>query len=101
MLHEGAARRGHNLGSAGPGLLRLVGTWASEAVEQPVVAAVAADALHIAAVRQTLERRAEGSPPPFSVTVPEKVKDVHVRHHALSTSDLGGEDDLRPWIAGG
>ena len=94
LLLEGAARRGHNLGSAVAGLLRLVDTWGAEAVEQAVVAAVAADALHVAAVRQTLERRAEGSPPPLSVTVPDKVKDVHVRDHALSTYDLGGEDDV-------
>ena len=36
-LLEGAARRGHNLGSAVAGLLRLVDTWTAAEVESAVV----------------------------------------------------------------
>lgn len=93
-LLEGAARRGHNLGSAVAGLLRLVDTWGADAVEEAVVSAIAADALHVAAVRQLLDRRADGTPPPLLVTVPDKVKDAHVRDHALATYDLDDEHDV-------
>lgn len=93
-LLEGAARRGHNLGSAVAGLLRLVDTWGAEAVQRAVAEAIAADALHVAAVRQLLERRAqdEGTPPPIPVDLPDKVRDVHVTPHALTSYDLGDDD---------
>jgi transposase len=91
-LLEGAARRGHNLGSAVAGLLRLVDTWGAAAVERATQEAVTADALHVAAVRQVVERRAQeaGTQPPFAVELPDdpKVRDVHVTPHALKTYDL-------------
>ena len=94
-LLEGAAHRGHNLGSATAGLLRLVDTWGAEDVESAVQEALRADALHVAAVRQILEQRAQdaGTPPPIAVPLPDdpKVRDLHVQPHDLATyDDLGG-----------
>ena len=89
-LLEAAAKRGHNLGSAVAGLLRLVDTWGAVAVEQAVAEAVAADAMHVAAVRQLLEQRAEaaGQPPPLPIPLPDKVRDLQVTPHALASYDL-------------
>lgn len=97
-LLEGAAQRGHNLGAAVAGLLRLVDTWGAAAVEDAVQHAVAVDALHVAAVRQVLEQRAQAdnTPPPIPVELPDdpRVRDLHVRPHDLSTYDtLGASDD--------
>lgn len=93
-LLEGAARRGHNLGSAVAALLRLVDTWGASAVERAVTEALAADTLHVAAVGQLLERRAqdEATPPPLPIDVPEKVRDLHVTPHALSSYDVEAPD---------
>lgn len=93
-LLEGAAKRGHNLGSAVAGLLRLIDTWGAVAVEEAVAEAVAADAMHVAAVRQLLEKRAEeaGQPPPLAIPLPEKVRDLHVQPHALTSYDLEVND---------
>jgi len=96
-LLEGAARRGHNLGSGVAGLLRLVDTWGADAVQQAVVEAVRADALHVAAVRQVLEQRqqAEGAPPPLPVPLPDdsRARDLHVQPHDLASyDDLDAED---------
>lgn len=93
-LLEGAASRGHNLGSAVVALLRLVETWGAEAVEEAVVDAIDADALHVAAVRQVLERRSQeaGTPPPIALNLPDdpRVRELHVQPH-----DLANYDDLR------
>lgn len=93
-LLEGAARRGHNLGSAVAGLLRLLDTWGAEAVQSAVAEAVRSDALHVAAVRQVLEQRqqASGAPPPLPVELPDdpRARNLHVQPHDLSTyDDLG------------
>lgn len=99
LLLEGAARRGHNLGSAVAGLLRLLNTWGSDALEVAVVEALDADALHVAAVRQGLERRRQeaGTPPPIPVELPDdpRVRDLHVQPHNLATYDnlTGGVED--------
>ncbi len=99
QLLEGAARRGHNLGSAVAGLLRLLNTWGAEALEIAVTEAIAADALHVAAVRQGLERRRQeaGQPPPIPVALPDdpRVRDMHVQPHNLATYDniSGGNDE--------
>jgi hypothetical protein len=97
-LLEGAARRGHNLGSAVAALLRLLDTWGAQAVRAAVDEALAADALHVAAVRQVLERRAQqaGAPPPVAVSLPDdpRVRQLHVTPHSLNTYDAidGGPD---------
>ncbi len=95
LLLEGAASRGHNLGAAVAGMLRLLDTWGSEAVESAVQEAMQADCFHVAAVRQLLEVAAQraGTPPPIPIALPDdpKVRNVQVRPHALSEYDaLGG-----------
>ena len=94
-LLEGTARRGHNLGSAVAGMLRLIDTWGAARVEEATQEALSADTLHVAAVRQVLERCAQeaGTPPPVAVSLPNdpKVRDLHVQPHALGDYDLGGE----------
>jgi transposase len=99
VLLEGAARRGHNLGSAVAGLLRLLDRWGADAVQVAVVEAIEADALHVAAVRQGLERRHQeaGEPPPVPVELPDdpRVRGLHVTPHDLTTYDhLTGEADV-------
>ncbi len=95
-LLEGAARRGHNLGSAVAGLLRLVDSWGGDAVEIAVREALQADALHVAAVRQALDRRRQelGRALPVAVQLPDdpRVRDVAIRPHDLATYDGLGDD---------
>lgn len=98
VLLEGAARRGHNLGSAVAALLRLLDTWGAEAVESAVAEAISSDALHVAAVRQILDRRQQQAeqPPPLAVDLPDdpRVRDLVVKPHELSAYDgLGGGND--------
>ncbi len=94
-LLQGAAKRGHNLGSAVAGLLRLVDTWGAEAVQSAATAALKSDALHVAAVRQILEQRSQdaGLPPPIPITMPDdpRVQDQVVNPHPLSSYDLGAD----------
>ena len=91
-LLEGAARRGHNLGSAVAALLRLLDSWGAEAVESAIIAAIEADTLHVAAVRQILDQRAQDAEqaPPIAVRLPDdaRVRDLHVTPHALDGYDL-------------
>lgn len=95
-LLEGAAKRGHNLGSATAALLRLLDTWGPGPLESAVQAAIEADALHVAAVGQILDQRAQtaGTPPPLAVALPDdpKVRDLHVVPHDLATYDDMGDD---------
>jgi hypothetical protein len=77
--------------------LRLLDTWGPDALESAVQAAIEADALHVAAVGQILDQRAQArrTPPPLAVVLPDdpKVRDLHVVPHDLSTyDDLGGGD---------
>jgi hypothetical protein len=97
-LLAGAALRGHNIGSAVAALLRLIDTSGSEAVEAAVQEVVAADMLHVAAVRQVLERRRQerGRVVPLPVHLPDdpRVRDAAVRPHDLATyDDIGGQND--------
>lgn len=95
VLLEGAAQRGHNLGSAVAALCRLLDTWGAVAVESAIGEALQADALHVAAVRQVLEQRAQDQavPPPIPVQLPDdaRVRDLHVTPHALEGYDLRGD----------
>jgi hypothetical protein len=90
-LLEGAAQRGHNLGSAVAGLCRLLDTWHAEALESAIAEALEADRMHVAAVKQILEQRAQrqAQPPPLAVRLPddERVRDLHVQPHALDGYD--------------
>lgn len=92
-----AAERGHNLGAAVAGLLRLLDTWGADALQRALIEAYDADLGHVHAVAQVLERRhqLEGRPPPLPVELPDdpRVRDLHVTPHALATYDLTGGDD--------
>ena len=91
-LLEATAKRGHNLGSAVAGLLRLVDTHGAVDVESAVVAAMAADSPHVAGVRQILEHRLElaGHAPMLAVplSAASREADVDVTAHELCTYDL-------------
>lgn len=90
-LLQGAAERGHNLGSAVAALCRLLDTWHAKALESAISKAIAADRLHVAAVRQILEQRAQsdGQPPPLPIPLPDddRVRDLHVQTHDLQGYD--------------
>ena len=97
-LLERAARRGHNLGSAVAGLLRLVDTWGAHAVERAVAEALESDAAHVSGVRQVLDRRAQGAgvSPPIAIALPDdpRVRDLSVQPHSLATYDLEEADHV-------
>lgn len=90
-LLQGAAERGHNLGSAVAALLRLLDSWGGQAVESAIIAALDADTLHVAAVRQILDQRAQDAEqaPPIPVQLPDdkRVRDLHVTPHRLDSYD--------------
>ena len=92
-----SGKRGHNVGSAVAGLLRLVDTWGAGDVEQSILEATTADSFHVAAVTQSLHRRlaAVGESPLIEVRVPDdkRFKDLHVAPHKLSTYDLSDDED--------
>jgi hypothetical protein len=84
-----AARQG-NLGAATAGLLTLLDLYGASAVDAALGAAVHAQAVHLAAVRQILEQRryADAQPPPIAVTLSEPaLRDLVVHPHALTTYD--------------
>lgn len=97
-LLERAARRGHNIGSAVAGLLRLVDSWGGEAVEEAISEALDADMPHVAAVRQVLERQRQqsGEGPSMPVELPDdpRVRQLAVRPHSLNTYDAFGGSDV-------
>ena len=90
-LLEGAAQRGHNLGSAVAALVRLLDNFGVQELAIAVNEALDADALHVAAVRQVLERRRQeaGQPPALPVELPDdpRVREVTVKPHDLKTYD--------------
>ena len=82
-----AAQRGAHLGSLTRGLVELLDSHGAEALEAAIVAALAEDAAHLAAVRHfaDLHAHARGLPPPVAVRLPggSKIGAVSVRPHAL------------------
>lgn len=90
-LLEAAAARGHNLGRLVRGLGEELDRYGPERLAEAVDEAVAADAPHLAAVQQILDRRV--GTPPLGVALPAdpRVRDLHVTPHALGSYDrLGG-----------
>jgi hypothetical protein len=83
-LFELAAVRGVNLGSLTRGLVELLDTHGVAALE----AALAEDAMHLAAVRHfiVLQRAQRGQSPPIPVTLPDdpRVRALTVRPHNLA-----------------
>lgn len=87
-LFQLAASRGVHLGSLTRGLIELLDTHGATALEAALVAALAEDATHLAAVRHfvDLHRALRGQSPPIPVTLPDdpRVRELAVRPHNLA-----------------
>jgi transposase len=81
-----AAERGVHLGVLTRGLLDLLDTHGAMALEAAIAAALAEDAAHLGAVRHFIDQHLyrRGQLPPIAVTLPESVRTLSVRPHALS-----------------
>ena len=90
------AERGGNLGSVTARLCRLLDTHGAEAMQAAVAEVVGRNAMHVAAVRQVLERNRHerGQPPALAVPLPPdpRVRNVVVRTHDLDTYDNLGDN---------
>jgi transposase len=89
------AERGHNVGTAVAGLLRLVERWGPEPVERALRGAIEAKAVHVGYIRHLLETSEvpqDGGPPrPVYLSRPTRERDVDISPHDLGGYDLGGE----------
>lgn len=100
QLLEELARRGKNLGSCTAALLRLLDTYGASELSCAITEAMEKDSPHPHAVRLVLERRCreQGTAPPLPVSLPpdQRVRELTVRPHDLSTYDTlneGRDDD--------
>lgn len=86
-----AAERGLGLGGLTSGLLKLLDLFGAMALEEAIAEVVQAEAVHLSAVRQVLERkRAEQNlPPPIKIDVPDdpRIRNLVVVPHNLSIYD--------------
>ena len=94
------AERGGNLGSVTARLVKLLDLHGAEALEEAVDEAVQRGAIHVAVVRQVLERNRHrrGQPPALAVTLPHdpRVRDMVVKAHRLDSYDNFKEDSDEP-----
>jgi hypothetical protein len=85
------AQRGGNIGGAVARLGELLDAFGAAEVGVAIHEALAADAVHVAAVRQALDRRRGESrqPPPTTVTLPDdpRVRELSVRPSSLAAYD--------------
>jgi transposase len=83
-----AAGRGVHLGSLTRGLIELLDTHGAAALQAALAAALAEEAVHLAAVRHfiDLHRAQRGQSPPIPVTLPDdpRVRELAVRPHNLA-----------------
>ena len=90
-LIERLAERGGNIGGAVARLCELLDAFGADELAVAVGEALAADAPHVAAVRQVLDRRRQDAdkPPPVAVTLPDdpRVRDLVVRRPSLGAYD--------------
>jgi transposase len=90
-----AADRGTNIGALSGHLNALLDDFGHEELAIAMAEALAAGALHAAAVRQVLDRRrkAAGKAPPASLGMPDdpRFRGVVVRHASLDSYDIFGE----------
>lgn len=88
---ERLAQRGGNIGGAVARLGELLDAFGAAEVGVAIHEALAADAVHVAAVRQALDRRRGESrqPPPTTVTLPDdpRVRELSVRPSSLAAYD--------------
>jgi transposase len=87
-----AAQRGQNLGALTSGLLNLLDLYGAVELEQGVSEAVEAQACHVSAVRQVLERRRreQSLPEPVAIAVPPdpRIQNLVVVPHDLADYDV-------------
>ncbi|MGI0084699.1 MAG: IS21 family transposase, partial [Nitrososphaerales archaeon] len=90
---ELAAQRGQNLGALTTGLLHLLDLYGAVELEQAVTEAVGAQACHVAAVRQVLERRRseQDLPGPVAISLPA---DPRIQNLVVVPHDLASYDTL-------
>lgn len=88
-----AAQRGQNLGGLTSGLLNLLDLYGAVELEYGVSEAVEAEACHLSAVRQVLERRRreQSLPEPVAIAVPA---DPRIQNLVVVPHDLAGYDVL-------
>lgn len=88
-----AAQRGQNLGALTTGLLNLLDLYGAVELEQAVTEVAAADACHVSAVRQVLERRRreQSLPEPVAIAIPA---DPRIQNLVVVPHDLAGYDEL-------
>lgn len=90
-LFDLAAQQGKNLGNLTTNLLKLLDLYGAEAMSQAVAEAVTAERVHVAAVRQILERNrhAQGRLPPIPIPLPDdpRLRNLVVRPHSLNAYD--------------
>lgn len=93
-LLELQAERGGNLGSTVARLGELLDAFGAAELERAIVEAIEADAPHVGAVRQVLDRRRREAdrPPPMAVTLPD---DPRLRAVAVRPRPLGAYDQLK------
>ena len=96
-LLQAVAERGGNLGSVTAQLLRLLEEHGAPELEAAVAEALADGAPHVQGVRQVLQRRRteRQQPPVVAVRLPDdqRVRDLVVHPHRLSTYDTIDDDD--------
>ena len=89
------AERGHNVGTAVAGLLRLVERWGADALERALRGAMEAKAVHVGYVRHLLETSdiAGGGTlsRPVPLSKPARERDVDISPHDLGGYDQGSE----------
>jgi transposase len=87
----GLAERGGNLGAATTGLLKLLGTFGAELIEQVIRQAVDNNTPHLGAIRHILDSliQERGLPPPVTVCFSDTVQlaQAPIRTHSLSSYD--------------
>jgi transposase len=98
QLFTVAAARGVNLAVLTRGLIELLDTHGSAALENATAAALREDAVHLGAVRHFVDqhRARRGQPPPIPVALPDdpRVRALTVRAHRLADYEqLAGEDN--------
>lgn len=88
------AERGGNIGSAVARFGALLDAFGADALAVAVAEALAADAPHVAAVRQILDRHRQEAllPPPIAVVLPD---DPRVRNVVVRPRPLGAYDQLK------
>lgn len=93
-LIEALAERGGNIGGAVARLGELLDAFGAAEVTLAIEEALAADAPHVAAVRQVLDRRRQETArlTPLAVTLPD---DPRVRNQVVRPSTLGVYDQLK------